>query len=231
MKPQNIHAQKEVPPVLPFFEGSEFPVNTEFLLADGRRFITPDTPNRLSRTAWLYRVVPCGEPAALYQLRVRRLEGGTPLQEALPPGLDWQPVTVTGVRLQQQEYRLPLGFAFYLAYDLDANLPAEEDRAGDLLWDEVPAAPCPDEEEEETADQLLEELLADIDLCITLLNLELKWMRSDKTVEVAKLAEATAQLERMTRMKEEYRQALQRPQPPADAPPPGNLIRFPGGTN
>ena len=212
----------------PFFEEQVFPVGTRFLLADGRRFSTPDIPNQLSRSVWLYRVVPDEAPQTLYQLRVRLPDGVPPLQEALPPGLDWEPIAVTGILVQGTEYRLPPGCSFLLAYDIDANHPEEPD------WDDKERFPPLEEgdPEEETAEDLLEEMLTDIKLCITLLNLELKWMRGDKTVEVAKLAETMEQLHRMTRMKEEYEQALARQEKIAEAmrtaAPPSNLILFPG---
>ena len=213
----------------PFFEEQVFPVGARFLLADGRRFSTPDVPNRLSRSVWLYRVVPDDSPYTLYQLRVRMSDGTPLLQEALPPGLDWEPITVTGILVQDTEYQPLPGCSFLLAFDIDANDPEDPD------WDDEEQLPLSEEndgQEEETAEEMLQEMLTDIELCITLLNLELKWMRGDKTVEVAKLAETMEQLRRMTRMKEEYEQALAR-QKKIDkamrtAAPPSNLIRFPG---
>ncbi len=72
------------------------------------------------------------------------------------------------------------------------------------------------------ARQLLKKLLADIDLAVTLLNLELKWMRGDKTVSLERLAEANAQLQWVLRLREEYAAKLTTEQPPDD-----RLIPFP----
>ena len=79
--------------------------------------------------------------------------------------------------------------------------------------------------QEPTAEQLLEKLLTDLALCITLLNLKLKWLRADATVPLAELAETTAMLEQMTQMQAKYeadRAQLRRSVQ-------DNAIRFPTG--
>ena len=78
---------------------------------------------------------------------------------------------------------------------------------------------------EPTAEQLLEKLLTDLALCITLLNLKLKWLRADAAVPLAELAETTAMLEQMTQLQARYEADRARLRHEGQA----NAIHFPTG--